>query len=1117
METNFDFLLNKNEYASFATQAVEAEKSIAISPATCAILARRALELAVRFVYTHDDDLVLPYQDNVSSLVHEDTFRAIIEPGMFHMLKFTIHLGNVAVHTNSAIKRDEAITSLRDLFAFCDWIDYSYSSEYEEKKFDESILSSGDEKRVKAQELKALYDELSSKDQKLEAIRKENEELLKKMAAERKSHTKARNFNLDKISEAQTRKHYIDVALGEAGWFIDKNVTIEEPVTGMPNATGTGYVDYVLWGKNNLPLAVVEAKKASVDPIVGSQQAKLYADCLQNQYNQRPLIFTTNGFEFYYTNDAMKFPKREVSGFLTQEELQLEVDRRKQRIPLNKIDISDDITNRPYQKEAVTAVCDAIAKNHRKMLIVQATGSGKTRVSISIVDVLRRHNYIKNILFLADRTALVKQAKNNYNTLLPDLSCCNLLDNKDDPEQCRMIFSTYPTMMNAIDEKKDKYGKRLFGPGHFDLIICDEVHRSIYRKYQEIFDYFDAMLIGMTATPKDGMDKNTYRIFDLEVGVPTFAYELDKAVDEGYLVNYSTLEYKTKIMEDGIHYDELSDEDKEEYEEKFGDTEGNAPEEITSEAINTWLFNYDTIDIVLQELMEKGLKIEGGDKLGKTIIFAKNSKHAQVIVDRFNDLFPECGGDFIKQIDYSIKYVDTLIDDFSSKEKMPQIAVSVDMLDTGIDIPEILNLVFFKKVRSYSKFWQMIGRGTRLCADLFGPGIDKERFIIFDFCNNFEFFRVNKNGKETGVQTSLSEKIYSTKARICRELQAPQYQTDDNYCSYRKDLVDDMVEAVVELNDNSFLVKRHYKYVEAYRSLLTWNNLETAEISDIEKHIAPIVKPQKDNELARRFDYLILSIELGLLQSKNVQAPIGIVVNIAQALSQKYSVPQVKAQREIIEKVQTDEFWDNTNILELNNVREALRHLLQYLDKITQEPVYTGIDDKIIDAKKGEPIYASNDLKNYKKKVEFYLKEHSDNISVYKLRNNKKLNETDMKELERILWTEIGSKEDYIKEYGDTPIGILVRKIVGVDRAAVNEAFSKFLSDEHLNVNQIRFVNLIIDYIVTNGNIEDNSVLMGEPFRSLGSITMLFKDDLGKAKEIMSVVAEIKSNSELFA
>lgn len=1116
METNFDYLLEKNEYLSFAAQAVEAEKSLAISPATCAILSRRALELAVRFVFSYDAELSLPYQDNVSSLIHERTFRDILEPRLFPMLKYTIHLGNVAVHTNSNIKRDEAVIALRNLFEFCDWIDYSYSKEYEERSFDESLLALGNEKRVKADELKALYDKLSSKDKKLADILKENEELRKQMAEERKRHTQTREFHVDIISEAETRKRYIDVELQEAGWVIGRNCTVEEPVTGMPSSTGTGYVDYVLWGKDNLPLAVVEAKKASVDTRVGSQQAKLYADCLQNQYGRRPLIFTTNGFEFFFTNDYLGYPGREVSGFFTQDELQLEIDRRKQRKTLDHIEISDKITNRPYQKEAVTAVCDAITKKHRKMLIVQATGSGKTRVSISIVDVLRRHNYVKNILFLADRTALVKQAKNNYTNLLKDLSCCNLLDSKDDPESSRMIFSTYPTMMNAIDEKKNKFGERLFSPGHFDLIICDEVHRSIYRKYQEIFEYFDAMLLGMTATPKNEIDKNTYGIFDLERGVPTFAYELEKAVEEGYLVNYSTLEYKTKIMEDGIHYDDLSDDEKEEYEETFEDDDMVA-DDISSSAINTWLFNKDTIDKVLKELMEKGLKIEGGDKLGKTIIFAKNSLHAGAIVERFHKLFPEYGGDYIKQIDYSIKFCDSLIDDFSTKDKMPQIAVSVDMLDTGIDIPEILNLVFFKKVRSYAKFWQMIGRGTRLCPDLLGEGLDKERFLIFDFCNNFEYFRVNKNGSENGIQETLCEKTYNTKAQICRELQAPTFASDGLYCAYRVNLVDDLHHEVIELNNNSFMVKRHLRYVEMYRNISKWRDLETVEISEIKEHIAPLVMPKKEDELARRFDYLVYSIDLGVLQSKNVQTPIKIVIQTAERLAAKYSIPQVAAQKEIIEKVQQTEFWDNTTILELDSVRIALRGLLQYLDKIHRKIYYTNFTDTIIASVEGEPIYGGNDLKNYRKKVEFYLKEHSDKISVYKLKNNKRLSGADLKELECILWQELGSKDDYVKEYGDTPIGRLVRKIVGVDRSAVNEAFSEFLTEERLNINQIRFVNLIVDYIVVNGNIDDNKVLTEEPFRSVGSITTLFKDDMGTAKRIMEVVADIKRNSEEIA
>ena len=1116
METNFDYLLDKKEYAAFAKQAVEAEKSITISPSTCAILSRRALELAVRFVFSYDADLTLPYRDNVSSLIHERSFRDIIEPRLFPMLKYTIHLGNVAVHTNSNIKRDEAIVSLRDLFEFCDWIDFSYSREYEEHTFDESLLATGDEKRVKAEELRSLYEKLSSKDQKLEQILKENEELRKQMAEERKNHVQSREFHVDAISEKETRKRYIDLALKEAGWQIGSNCTVEEPVKGMPNASGTGYVDYVLWGKDNLPLAVVEAKKASVDTAVGSHQAKLYADCLEMKYGVRPLIFTTNGFEIYYTNDSFGYAQRAISGFLTQDELQLEVDRRKQRKPLVSIEISDKITNRPYQKEAVTAVCDAISKKHRKMLIVQATGSGKTRVSISIVDVLRRHNYVKNVLFLADRTALVKQAKNSYSQLLEDLTCCNLLDNKDDPESSRMIFSTYPTMMNAIDEKKNKNGEKLFSPGHFDLIICDEVHRSIYRKYQEIFEYFDAMLLGMTATPKDEIDKNTYGVFDLERGVPTFAYELETAVKEGYLVNYSTLEYKTKIMEDGIHYNELSEEEKEEYEKTFEDDEL-IEDDISSEAINSWLFNKDTIDTVLKELMEKGLKIEGGDKLGKTIIFAKNSLHAQAIVERFQKLFPECGGDFIKRIDYSIKYSDSLIDEFSTREKMPQIAVSVDMLDTGIDIPEILNLVFFKKVKSYAKFWQMIGRGTRLCPDLLGEGIDKERFLIFDFCNNFEYFRVNKGGSESGIQETVCEKIYNTKVQIARELQGPQYTSDEEYTSYREELVEELQHAVLNLNDDSFRVKRHMRYVETYRNLSNWNNLETMEVSEIKEHIAPLIQPKKEDELSRRFDYLMYSIDLGLLQSKSVRTPVSIVMNTAELLSAKYTIPQVNAQKEILEKVQTAEFWSNVTILEINQVREAMRDLLQYLDKVRKKVYYTDFKDAIVAAEEGEAIYGGNDLKNYRKKVEFYLKEHSDKLAVYKLRNNKKLSEADLRELERILWEELGSKEDYKKEYGETPIGRLVRKIVGVDRSVVNEVFSEFLSEERLNVNQIRFVKLMIDYIVVNGNIDDNKVLLEEPFRSVGSITSLFKDDMQTAKQIMDVVADIKRNSEEIA
>lgn len=1103
-------------FSSFSEQAIEAEKSLTVSSATVAILARRALELAVRWVYVNDNELQLPYRDNISSLIHEDSFRKIIEPRLFPMLKYVIKLGNIAVHTNQRIGRDDAILSLRNLFEFCKWIEYCYSATYQETLYDESILQDEKEQKKRPEELKNLYEQLSNKDKKLEEIRKENVQLLEQMTQLREANTKQRSFKVDDITEAETRKRYINIDLMEAGWQIGKDCLEEVEVVGMPNSTGIGYVDYVLFGNNGLPLAVVEAKRTSVDPIVGSQQAKLYADCLQNQYNQRPLIFITNGFETYFVDDYNDYPRRRISGIFSKEELQLNIDRRKTRKPLENILISDDITNRPYQKEAVTAVCDAIKNKHRKMLIVQATGSGKTRVSISIVDVLRRHNYVKNILFLADRTALVKQAKNNYGNLLSDLTLCNLLDSKDDPEQSRMVFSTYPTMMNAIDETKTKDGKKLFTPAHFDLIIIDESHRSIYKKYQDIFNYFDAMLLGMTATPKNEIDKNTYGVFELERGVPTYAYELEQAVEEGYLVDYTTLEYKTQIMESGIHYDELSEEEKEEFDETF-EADELVDKDISSSAINTWLFNKDTIDKVLKKLMENGLRVNDGDKLGKTIIFAKNSKHAKAIVDRFNTLFPEYGESFIKQIDYSIKYVDSLIDDFSTKEKMPQIAVSVDMLDTGIDIPEILNLVFFKKVRSYSKFWQMIGRGTRLCKDLFGPSYDKEKFLIFDFCNNFEFFRVNTHGAEGKIGEGLTEKLFNCKVNIIRELQGHEYQ-DESHAKYRSDLVDELHGLVLELDDSSFRVKQHFRYVTTYRSKVKWNYLETVSISELKEHIAPLVIPTKEDELAKRFDYLIYSIELAELQSRNAVKNINIVIRTADVLKNRYGkLSVVKKQIHILDMVLSNEFWDNATILDLEIVRTALRDLVRFIEQEIQKIYYTDFTDNIFSEEEGQSIHISNDLQNYRKKVEFYLKAHLDNLVVYKLRHNKKLSASDIKELERVLWKELGTREEYQKEYGDTPIGRLVRKIVGVDRAAVNEAFSEFLNEERLNINQIRFVRLMIDYIVANGNIEDNSVLMQEPFRSVGSITVLFRNDILIAKRIMNVVEEIRRNSEEIA
>lgn len=612
--SNFDFILKNEIFKTFAEASVEAEKSIAVANVSCTILCRRALELAVKWIYANDRELVLPYQNNLSSLVYDINFKSMINEKVFNGMTYIIKLGNFSVHSNKKVTRKEAVLCLKYLFDFMDWIAYYYDSNYTETKFDEGKLPGESSANLKKEEREELENKLVEKDEKIEKILKENEELREKLTKQRTSKKIAYNFKVSDISEFETRKQFIDLDLKIAGWD-STNIREEVEVKGMPNTQEIGHVDYVLYGENGKPLAVVEAKRTSKDAKIGQQQAKLYADCLEKEYAQRPIIYYTNGKEIYMWDD-LSYPERKVSGYYTQDELQLLIRRRNSKENLEHIYIANDIANRPYQLEAVKKVCESFEQKHRRALVVMATGTGKTRTAISLVDVLTSKNWVQNVLFLADRTELVKQAEKNFKKLLPDMSCCNLLSSKDgDPEESRIIFSTYQTMINCIDKMKSKNGITLFTPGHFDLIIIDEAHRSIYKKYQAIFDYFDGLLVGLTATPRDDVDKNTYKFFQLENNVPTFVYEYDEAVKQKYLVDYHTISTTTKFIERGIKYSELKEEDREEYENLF--EEGEVQEEISSNAINSWLFNRDTIKIILETVMQKGLKVEGGDKLRK--------------------------------------------------------------------------------------------------------------------------------------------------------------------------------------------------------------------------------------------------------------------------------------------------------------------------------------------------------------------------------------------------------------------------------------------------------------------------------------------------------------------
>lgn len=1116
---NFDYLKNIKEYAMFANAAVEAERVYSSSPAMCAVGCRKALELAVKWVYAADNTISMPYRDNLQSLIHEPSFRFAMDVKTWGKLPYIVKLGNLAVHTERGVSASEAVSSLKGLFEFISWIDYCYGETYEERKFKESIIPANKVK-IDIAKVKKQESLLEEKEAYIQELQKKIEEMSNVFTESKEERKNSREFVPEDDNEYATRKKYIDVDLKFLGWKFegeDADVWEEYPVEDMAGNVGQkGYVDYVLFGKNGLPLAVIEAKRTSKDPNVGRIQACLYADCLERKFKRRPMIFTTNGFETYFWDDTDS-PQRKVSGIFSKDDLQKMMNRRTEKKVLNEIVINDKITDRYYQKEAIRAVCDNVSQGFRKNLLVMATGTGKTRTASSLTDVLSRGGYVTNILFLADRTALVKQAKDDFKNYLPDMSLCNLCSSKED-RNARIVFSTYPTMLNSIDSVKTNDGFPLFSPAHFDLIIIDESHRSIFKKYRAIFEYFDALLVGLTATPKTEVDRNTYDFFDMEHGIPTYAYDYETAVHKDHvLVPYYNYEVKTKFMDEGITYDELSDEDKERYEDDFAE-DGAMPDFIPSAQLNKFVFNETTVDMVIQDLMQRGIKIEGGNKIGKTIIFAQNKKHAEFILERFNKLYPQWKGKFAQRIICDDAYAGTAIDNFKKSDSEPFIAVSVDMMDTGIDVPECVNLVFFKKVRSKTKFWQMIGRGTRLAPELTcldeidGEYTGKKRFLIFDYCGNFEYFREKPNGFEGKETKSLAESIYGKEITLISALQDSQF-VNVEYQDIRSEHVKRCHDRILALNKDLISVRLQNKYVEKYNKIEKFENINETQKGELIDHIAPLVFYEDKDEFALRFDNFMLGLminHIGKLpaykHAKNV------LCTTASSLERKATIPQVKEKLPLIKSINTDDFWNTEDVVVFENVRKELRDLIKFLvDEVYTKTIVTKLNDVVINEQEGEELDKAYDFEDYRKKVNRYVEENGNFIAIYKLKKNIPLNENDYKELERVLTTELGSKADYEREYGDTPFGLLIRKIAKLDHEAAMEAFSQFINDESLNQKQIAFVNKIINHVEQNGYMEDISDLMKPPFDKPVSFIKMF--DNKTRENIVKVINDIKDNA----
>ena len=1072
------------------------------------IYARKCLESGVKWIYLHDRSLPQPYEDKLNALLSEPAFQALADGRVFDVAKKIQLAGNRTVHESKAPSKLEAVEIVSALFRFCVWLAFTYgrsSKPDPSLRFDpHKLVEAGRAEKTSLRERQELEerleqetkDHLQARQRLAEATRTTDElkselaELRVEVAAAKKA-AESMPVEAHDWSEADTRKYKIDALLAEAGWTnLVEGRDIEYEVQGMPSGSGVGYVDYVLWGENGLPLAVVEAKNALVDPKVGQQQAKLYADCLETETGQRPVVFYSNGYEHWLWDDT-QYPPRRVQGFYNCDELTLLIQRRKTRQPLSSLDVGERIVDRHYQQRAIRAISEHFDDHkQRKSLLVMATGAGKTRTVIALVELLMRAGWVKRVLFLADRTALVNQAVNAFKTHLPDSAPVNLVTEGN--EDGRVYVSTYQTMVGKIDEYRAD-GTRRFGVGHFDLVVIDEAHRSVYRKYRGIFDYFDSLLVGLTATPKDEVDKNTYDLFGLETGVPTDAYSLDDAIRDGFLVPPRGVSVPLRFVREGIRYDQLSEHEKEEWDElDWGeDEEGDPldpPDEVDAAQLNRWLFNEDTVDRVLKHLMTEGIKVAGGDRLGKTIIFAKNQLHADFIKERFDAHFPHLdAGNFARVITHQVNYGQSLIDDFSNKDRAPHIAISVDMLDTGIDVPEVVNLVYFKLVRSKTKFWQMLGRGTRLCEKLFGPGDHKTCFKVFDFCQNLEHFSQELDAAEPPSARPLSEVLFSARLELLDALDGIEALGDE-----RAEVAATLRETVASMNENNFLVRPHLELVERFRTPEAWEKVTLEDLAALNDRVAKLPDQlDPEPEEAKRFDVVMLNAELGLLRGEPFKRQQDRVINIASALEDLgTSIPVVAEQQELIAGIQTDEWWADVSYPMLEDSRKRLRSLVHLIERTRKNVLYSDFTDELGESTEVElpgtgGSIAGNEFEQFHKKARHFLNEHLANDIVAKVRSGEPITAADMDELQRVLVAAgIGDTDTFAQASQRAgSFGLFIRSIVGLDRTAAKQAFAKFLDDKRYTRNQIEFINLVINYLTQHGTI-DPARIYGSPFTS---------------------------------
>ncbi len=1087
-------------------------------PASAAIKLRAFAECMVSAVYAFQE-MPRPYRANLNDLLNDAAFKAAT-PGVvidkLHALRIQ---GNRAAHgAGNELKQHHAMWLLQEAHALGQWffISYAGGSKEECSDFIDITEQAEQAKTERERDKKGVLQRLAAQEAQMASLLQELETARSRAKAAEKTKGELQAIlnrtqqaaNVLQFDEASTRQRLIDELLVTAGWNVGTDgkstdqVGQEIEVLHQPTASGIGFADYVLWGEAGKPLAVVEAKKTAVDAQMGKMQAKYYADGLEKMHGRRPVIFYTNGFDLWIWDDAKGEPPRKIYGFYARESIQYCLFQTRNRDKTLATLMPDlRIVDRTYQIEAIQRVSETFDARHRKALLVQATGTGKTRIAVALCDLLIRANWVKRILFVCDRLELRKQAHNVFKEYLEQVPRVYVGRSTAEDRTKRLYLATYPAMMKCFET---------FDTGFFDLIIADESHRSIYNRYRDLFFYFDAYQVGLTATPLKFIFRNTYKLFNREDADPTAHYPFDRAVQEGHLVPFKVMKHTTKFLREGIKYKEMTEEQREQLEDQVEDPEAI---DYNREHVDQKVFNKDTDRHILRNLMENGIRNADGSALGKTIIFARNHKHAVLLNELFDELYPQYGGAFCQVIDNYEPRASQLIDDFKETDgtKDLTIAVSVDMLDTGIDVPEVVNLVFAKPVKSYAKFWQMIGRGTRLCPDLFGPGKNKTHFQIFDHWGNFEYFDELQDEEEPSQQKPLMQILFETRITLADAAL-------DKQDASAFDLATGLLrEDVAALPEKTITVRDKWREVKTLLQPDVIRGFHAATKGMLRNDIAPLMQWRylDGQEAAYRFDLLVARLQESLLRGAGQFEDLK-----TELLNQVSQLPvnllQVREKLDTINRIKTAAFWTSVDVPSLESVRKELRGSMRYRSGGVYQPAPEPLLLDVREAPGEYTVHAVKfeglDLAAYRHRVEAVLEAIFDQSpALHKIKAGEPVSQKDLEELVSavLLHDPDLNVEDLLVHFPNKAkrLDLAIRQVIGMDARKVDEVFTQFIRKyTRLNAHQIRFLELLKGYIAKYGAI-DLEKLWDAPFTTIDSngFDGVFTEER-QAEDLLSIV-----------